>query len=116
MAIGRRTLLGGAATGLFAAGCRPPGSGPRVPTALEPMAHLPEQKNLMLGYPVNMVTPPEAFFAWRRELARVGLDQFAFNNVGNPFEHSHMPFNSHPLERELVMRFAALYRFPADDA
>lgn len=79
------------------------------------MAGLPEQKNLMLGYPINMVTPPEEFFAWRRELARVGLDQFAFNNAGNPFEHSHDPFNSHPLERELVMRFGAVYQFPADD-
>lgn len=79
------------------------------------MADLPARQHLMLGYPVNMVSPPEEFFAWRRELARVGLDQFAFNNVGNPFEHSHIPFNSHPLEREVVMRFAALYGFPADD-
>lgn len=79
------------------------------------MAHLPEQKNLMLGYPVNMASPPEAFFEWRRELARVGLDQFAFNNVGNPFEHSHLPFNSHPLERDVVTRFASLYGFPVDD-
>jgi histidine decarboxylase len=79
------------------------------------MAGLPQRKNVMLGYPANMVSPPEEFFTWRRELARVGLDQFAFNNVGNPFERSHMPFNSHPLECELVMRFAALYRFPAAD-
>lgn len=120
MTINRRTFLGGAATGIFAAGCRPAQLGPRspgsrLPVELEAMAGLSEQKNLLLGYPVNMVSPPEAFFAWRRELARVGLDQFAFNNVGDPFEYSHVSFNSHPLERELIMRFAALYRFPADD-
>ncbi|PRP93078.1 Histidine decarboxylase [Enhygromyxa salina] len=79
------------------------------------MAGLPEHKRLLLGYPVNMVTPPEAFFAWRRELALVGLDQFAFNNVGDPYEHSHIEFNSHAFERELITRFAALYRFSADD-
>lgn len=116
MSINRRTFIGGAATGILAAGCRPadrPSS--RLPGELEPMAGLPARKNLLLGYPVNMVSPPEEFFAWRRELARVGIDQFAFNNVGNPFEHSHVPFNSHPLERELIMRFAALYRFPVQD-
>jgi histidine decarboxylase len=79
------------------------------------MARLPEHKELLLGYPINMSTPPEAFFAWRRELARVGLDQFSFNNVGDPFEASHVPFNSHALERELILRFGALYRFPAAD-
>ncbi len=79
------------------------------------MTHLPELHNLMLGYPVNMATPHPEFFEWRAELARVGIDQFAFNNVGNPFEHSHFPFNTHPLEGEVVMRFAALYGFPADD-
>lgn len=116
MTINRRTFLGGAATAVLAAGCRPaarPSS--RLPVELEAMAGLPGQKNMLLGYPVNMASPPEEFFAWRRELARVGLDQFALNNVGNPFEHSHVPFNTHPLERELVMRFAALYRFPAHD-
>jgi glutamate/tyrosine decarboxylase-like PLP-dependent enzyme len=122
MMIHRRTFLGGvavglggSATGILAAGCRPARPSPHLPVELAPLAHLPDQKNLLLGYPVNMASPPEEFFAWRRELARVGIDQFAFNNVGNPFEHSHVPFNSHPLERELVMRFAALYRFPAAD-
>lgn len=115
MSIPRRTFLGGAATGILAAGCRPAHPSPRLPAEISGMAGLREQKNLLLGYPVNMASPPEEFFAWRRELARVGLDQFAFNNVGNPFEHSSVPYNSHPLERELIMRFAALYQFPADD-
>jgi histidine decarboxylase len=86
-----------------------------LPVELSGMSGLPARKNLLLGYPVNMVSPPEQFFAWRRELARVGIDQFALNNVGDPFERSHVPFNTHALERELIMRFAALYRFPADD-
>lgn len=93
----------------------PPGAASAIPQ-LRAMAGLPAQQSLLLGYPVNMRTPPREFFDWRRELAAVGLDQFAFNNVGDPFEHSHIPFNSHALERELIMRFAALYRFPADDA
>ncbi len=116
----RRTFLGGAAAGLMAA-CYPAGSRSRTPTKpvtapqLQAMAKLPGQKQLLLGYPINLATPPEEFFAWRRELAQVGIDQFAYNNVGDPFEHSHIPFNSHPLERELIMRFATLYRFPTDD-
>lgn len=124
--IPRRYFLGGAATAALAPGCVPP-SGPGVaaqgPAAassvlppLRAMAGLPERKNLLLGYPVNMASPPAGFFAWRRELARVGLDQFPFNNVGDPFEHSHMDFNSHALERALIARFAELYRFPAGDA
>jgi glutamate/tyrosine decarboxylase-like PLP-dependent enzyme len=92
MEINRRTFLGGAATGILSAGCRP---------AVRPSSRLLARKNLLLGYPINMVSPPEQFFVWRRELARVGIDQFAFT--------------SHPLEVELIMRFAALYRFPAAD-
>jgi glutamate/tyrosine decarboxylase-like PLP-dependent enzyme len=116
MTLNRRIFLGGAASGILAAGCRPAvRSASPLPAEIEAMAGLPAQKNLLLGYPVNMASPPEAFFAWRRELARVGLDQFAFNNVGDPFVQGHVTFNSHPLERELVMRFAALYRFPAAD-
>jgi glutamate/tyrosine decarboxylase-like PLP-dependent enzyme len=126
--IHRRHFLGfgGAAAASLAVGCYPSrrrGRAPVEPPAAEfsvpqlrEMAGLPEQQNLLLGYPVNMSTPPEEFFAWRRELERVGLDRFAFNNVGNPFEHSHIPFNSHSLERELIMRFAAVYGFSADDA
>jgi glutamate/tyrosine decarboxylase-like PLP-dependent enzyme len=116
MTINRRTFLGGAATAFLASGCRPAArASSRLPVELEGMAGLHAQKHMLLGYPVNMTSPPEEFFAWRRELARVGLDQFAFNNVGNPFELSHVPFNSHPLEREVIMRFARLYQFPADD-
>lgn len=112
-------------TAALASACVPPqrrgpasqeaAAGSAVPQ-LRAMAGLPARKNLLLGYPVNMASPPAGFFAWRRELAQVGLDQFAFNNVGDPYERSHIPFNSHGLERELIARFAALYRFPAGDA
>jgi histidine decarboxylase len=123
--IHRRYFLGGAATAALASACKPPdrrGAAPQEPAAalsvpqLRAMAGLPDEKDLVLGYPVNMASPPAGFFAWRRELARVGLDQFAFNNVGDPFEHSHFPCNSHALERELITRFAALYRFSAGEA
>lgn len=70
---------------------------------------------MLLGYPINTRTPPASFFAWRDELARVGVDQFAYNNVGDPFEHSHVPLNTHLLERELIHRHAASYGFDADD-
>lgn len=115
----RRSFIG-AAAGLFAAACYPgrggrPSAPPGTAAELQGMLGLPERRRLMLGYPVNMLTPPDEFFAWRRELARVGIDQFAFNNVGDPFEHSHIPFNTHSLERELIVRFAEIYRFPPDD-
>jgi histidine decarboxylase len=83
--------------------------------ALKSMADLPGRKDNMLGYPINMATPPDAFIAWQKQLARVGLDKFAFNNVGNPYEHSHIPFNTHHLEKELIKRFGKLYHFVPED-
>ena len=82
---------------------------------LKSMQGLLQQKNLLLGYPINMTTPPEEFFAWRKELFAVGLNQFGFNNVGNPYAHSHVPFNSHLFERELINRFGAVYGFSQDN-
>lgn len=69
-------------------------------------------KNLLLGYPVNMNTPPKDFFVWRKQLLDVGVDTFAYNNVGNPFKDSPIPFNTHDYERELILRFGKLYAFP----
>ncbi len=82
---------------------------------LEFMRHLPEQREMMLGYPINMETPPAEFFAWRKKLSAVGINQFSFNNVGNPYKHSHVPFNTHQLEKELIERFGAVYSFPANN-
>lgn len=82
---------------------------------LEGMQGLPQQKNMMLGYPINMTTPPEEFFAWRQELFAVGLNQFSYNNVGNPYHDSHIPFNSHLFEKELINRFGAVYGFLSDN-
>lgn len=82
---------------------------------LKAMQDLGQQKNKLLGYPINMMTLPEEFFAWRNELATVGFNQFSFNNVGNPYDHSHIPFNSHPFERDLIDRFGAVYGFSLDD-
>ena len=78
---------------------------------LKTMQALPQQKNRLLGYPINMTTPPEEFFAWRKELFAVGLNQFAFNNVGNPFDQSHIAYNSHAFEKELINRFGVIYGF-----
>jgi histidine decarboxylase len=79
------------------------------------MGDLSKRKNLMLGYPVNMSDPPLQFMRWREELANVGLGRFAFNNVGNPWEVGHFDFQTHPLERELIARFGALYHFDPKD-
>ncbi|MGR9000193.1 MAG: pyridoxal-dependent decarboxylase, partial [Gammaproteobacteria bacterium] len=37
---------------------------------------------------------------------------FAYNNVGNPFKASPIPYNTHGFERELILRFGKLYAFP----
>ena len=78
-------------------------------------ARLAKLKNNLLGYPVNMKTPPEAFFDWRRQLNEVGIGTFAFNNVGNPFKGSPIPYNTHDFERELILRFGKRYAFPEQD-
>lgn len=88
---------------------------PSASATLKTMQNLAQQKDRLLGYPINMATPPEAFFAWRNELAAAGINRFAFNNVGNPYDHSHIPFNCHPFEKELIDRFGAVYGFPMDN-
>lgn len=88
---------------------------PGASATLKAMQNLKQQKKRMLGYPINMVTPAEEFFAWRNELAAVGFNQFAFNNVGNPYDHSHIPFNCHPFEKELIDRFGVIYGFSLDN-
>ena len=119
----RRRFLGyGAATLLAsAAGCRPQHIDLLDETAtrnnpnlsLTARKRLADTKNLLLGYPINMNTPPEAFFAWREQLFDTGLGRFAYNNVGNPFTASPIPFNSHDFERELILNFGKLYAFPS---
>ena len=73
------------------------------------------QKQWLLGYPINMKAPPEAFFEWRKQLMDSGLNRYAFNNVGNPYDQSHIPFNSHPFEKALIERFATIYGFAKDN-
>jgi glutamate/tyrosine decarboxylase-like PLP-dependent enzyme len=72
-------------------------------------------KDRVLGYPVNMNTPADEFFAWRSELSQAGIDVFAFNNVGNPYKASPIPYNTHDLERATIESFARVFGFPADD-
>lgn len=78
-------------------------------------AKLAKLKKLFLGYPINMNTPSEEFFAWRQQLLDVGIGQFAYNNVGNPFKDSAIPYNTHDFEREIIFRFGKLYGFPANN-
>jgi len=119
----RRRFLGFSGAGMLAlsAGCRPPGFQQRAygaelsGDALQQQARLKRVKDRLLGYPINMNTPPEEFFAWRKELFRAGIDAFAFNNVGNPFEESSIAYNTHDFERETILEFAKLYGLPADD-
>ena len=86
-------------------------SQPKAPAALHALEGLARQKDKLLGYPINMTTLPDTFLDWRNELARAGFNRFAFNNVGNPYDQSHIPFNCHPFERELIDRFGAIYGF-----
>ena len=73
------------------------------------------RKHHLLGYPINMNRPPDEFFDWRSELLKVGINGFAFNNVGNPYHQSPIPFNTHDLEREIIRSFGARFAFPDDD-
>jgi histidine decarboxylase len=92
----RRGFFGFSGIGVLtlSAGCTPPAwqqsaSADELSssaTGLARKAHLQRSKNYLLGYPINMNTPADGFFRWRAELQKVGLDTFAFNNVGNPFK------------------------------
>jgi histidine decarboxylase len=124
--LSRRRFLGYSIAGAFTAvaGCRPPDldlqnrqptNGGQFGNLLDAKAHLANRKHLFLGYPVNMNTPPDDFFTWRREIQNVGIDHFAFNNVGNPFAESTIPFNTHDLEREIILRFGKIYGFPDEN-
>ncbi len=124
MLVNRRQFLGMSGATALVAVCSPQalaaqpltqGAQQNVSATLKAMQQLAQQRNRLLGYPINMTTPPEEFFAWRNELAAAGFNQFSFNNVGNPYDHSHIPFNCHPFEKELINRFGAVYGFAPDD-
>ncbi|AEJ02827.1 histidine decarboxylase [Nitrosomonas sp. Is79A3] len=124
MLMNRRQFLGMSGATALVAVCSPQaltaqtlthGAQQNVSATLKAMQQLAQQRNRLLGYPINMTTPPEEFFAWRNELAAAGFNQFSFNNVGNPYDHSHIPFNCHPFEKELINRFGAVYGFAPDD-
>jgi len=122
--ITRRQFLKRASAVALAATCYPPLDlglfSPRVaharsPGALQRLTRAAMQRELFLGYPVNMNIPPAGFFQWKETLFKVGIDQFAYNNVGNPDVHSHIPFNTHEYEKKLILNFAPRYGFnPAE--
>jgi len=119
----RRRFLASSGLGMLAlsASCQlpsmqPPAYGADVSAnALRQKSSLKRLKNHLLGYPVNMNDPSEEFFAWRKELFKAGIDAFAFNNVGNPFKESPIPYNTHDFERETIREFGKLFAFPSDD-
>ena len=119
----RRSFLriGGAGLLAVSSGCTPPfalggGLGSQsASTLLAEKRGLDRDRRRMLGYPINMNTPPVEFSRWRERLRAVGIDEFAFNNVGNPFAASPIPCNTHDLERETIREFGKLYRFPTSD-
>ena len=76
---------------------------------------LASKKQFFLGYPLNLNTPPDDFFTWRNELRKVGIGDFGFNNVGNPYAHSSIEFNTHEFEKQIISRFGKIYGFPAAD-
>jgi glutamate/tyrosine decarboxylase-like PLP-dependent enzyme len=119
----RRNFLRSSGLGMlaFSSLCQPPMFQPSALATDFPLDALQQKirrkhlKDLMLGYPVNMNTPADAFFAWRRELFEAGIDMFAYNNVGNPYHDSPIPYNTHDFERETIRKFGDLMRFPAQD-
>ena len=120
----RRRFLGSSGLGALALStpCRPPFLQPTVAGAAEASSDSLHQlamrkpfKYRMLGYPINMNDPSGEFFEWRSELFKAGVDAFAFNNVGNPFKASPIPYNTHELERQTILKFGELYKFPLDD-
>jgi len=121
--LSRRRFLGLGGLGMLAlsSGCQPPGFprsayGADVSTsALRQKVRQRRLKNRVLGYPINMNDPSEEFFAWRAELFKAGIDAFAFNNVGNPFQESPIPYNTHDFERETIRAFGKLFAFPSSD-
>ena len=121
--LSRRRFLSWSGIGAFslAAGCYPPcfersAIGQELPQdILQQKTQLKRLKDRVLGYPMNMNDPPSEFFAWREDLFKAGIDAFAFNNVGNPFNESPIPYNTHDYERETIHRFGRLFDFPKDD-
>jgi glutamate/tyrosine decarboxylase-like PLP-dependent enzyme len=122
----RRRFLSYAGAGLVAvsSGCKPQHldglldqdlTSSNSNLSLADKAKLAKLKNLFLGYPINMNTPSDAFFAWRKQLLDAGIGTFAYNNVGNPFKDSAIPYNTHDFERETILRFGKLYQFPANN-
>ncbi len=121
----RRGFLGLSGVGVLtlSTGCQPPALLPSAygddlstpALGLAQKARLKHLKDHLLGYPINMNTPSDEFFAWRSELFKAGIDAFAFNNVGNPFRDSPIPFNTHDLERETIRKFGKLFAFPGND-
>lgn len=122
----RRRFLGYSATGMLAvsAGCRPANfdrllnqneASSNINPYLADKAKLVGLKNFFLGYPVNMNTPPEAFFAWRQQLRQAGIGDFSYNNVGSPYKESSIAYNTHDFERDIIHRFGKLYGFPVSD-
>ena len=94
--LSRRGFLGYSGIGMLtlSAGCQPPAFqrsayGDDLSTRTHSLAQklrLKHLKNRLLGYPINMNTPSEEFFAWRCELLQAGIDEFAFQQCGQSFQ------------------------------
>lgn len=124
--LSRRQFLGYTSAGILAmaTGCRPSNfNGLENQSdmfltknlSLADKAILVKKKNNLLGYPINMNTPPVEFFDWRNQLLDAGIGRFAYNNVGNPFKESSIPYNTHDFERQVIVDFGRLFGFPLND-
>jgi histidine decarboxylase len=124
--VSRRQFLGHGLAGMIsvAAGCRPvnfSGFPTDIDNSHDQTSFVQSKKglfgrqNYFLGYPINMSTPSEGYFAWREELRKIGIGTISYNNVGNPFTESSIAYNSHELERELILRFGQLFGFQKSD-
>ena len=76
---------------------------------------LASSKPFFLGYPINMNTPPEEFFSWRRQLNQAGIGVDPYNNLGNPDLSSPIGYNTHEFEKEIILSFSKHFGFLAED-
>jgi len=124
--LSRRRFLGYSIAGVVGAsvGCKPPDyeqlANQHFSTTagkhfLHSKRNLAVIKKYFLGYPLNMNNPPRDFFEWRANLKKVGLGDFGYNNVGNPFKKSSIAQNSHELEKETILSFGKQYGFSSSD-
>lgn len=75
--------------------------------------HIQSKGDCFIGYPCNRAFDLKTFFDW---WTQSHLSKIPLNDVGNPDDNSSYGLNARVFERELLMRFATLYKLPLEKA